>query len=155
MDSKAQDGYSLPNIRVDILHNIMIDVLWGEISVHIKKATDKAPFDLSVDIVKEMLNEGSSVLVAAFDGDEVIGVNVIEIITYRTKHVVLFIHLTAGIRMKEWMHEALGIAHLIAKKYNCDEIRGAACRGGWSELLKRDNSQEWYELHQIIGCKIK
>ena len=79
-------------------------------------------------------------------------VNILETSVFETGHKALFIPITGGDRMDEWLDRFMDLAHDYARKLGCDELRGMACRKGWLRALK---DHDWYELHTVIGCKVK
>ena len=119
---------------------------------HIEKVINKAPLDLSLDSLKKDLYSGTSMLITISDKDEVIAVNIVSADEMPTGHRVLWIPVTGGDRMDEWLERFLSLAHQIARDLNCQELRGIPCRTGWMRILKKQN---WYPIHEIIGCKVE
>lgn len=91
-------------------------------------------------------------MVTISDGADVIAVNILNTHIFPTGHRVLYIPITGGERMNEWLDDFMDLAHKIAISFNCVEIRGMSCRKGWLKALKKHN---WYSLHEVIGCKVK
>lgn len=118
----------------------------------LQKAIDKAPNDLSLESVKQDLLSGNSMMVTISDGEDIVAVNTLTVSTYPTGHKVLYIPITGGERMDEWLDRFMELVHAVARDYECDEIRGMACRKGWLRALK---DHDWYDIHMIIGCKVK
>lgn len=143
------------DIIVTAVPATMVDLIWDKVAPHLRKAIAKAPNDLSLANFKAKLMEGSTVAIIASEDQDVLGINIVEVVEYSTGHKVLYISVTAGERMSEWMDKALGLAHAIARDFKCVELRGSACRKGWMKMLDGCDDQDWYNIHEVIGCKVK
>ena len=129
----------------------LLDHIFPKCIVHLEKVIKKAPDDLCIEGIKKDLYNGDSLLVIVSDMSEVVAVNVCTATTYDTGHKVMFIPITGGERMEEWLDDFMNIAQALAKDFQCHEIRGMACRKGWLKVLEKHN---WYPIHTVIGCKV-
>lgn len=120
----------------------------------LERVINKAPNDINLETIKKNLLNGNQMLVTISDGADVIAVNVLEKAVYATGHTVLYIPITGGDRMDEWLVRFLDIANAIALDLDCEEMRGNACRAGWLKALNKTD-YEWYGVHEVIGCKVK
>lgn len=64
---------------------------------------------------------------------------------------MLYIPITAGSDLDEWMDEFLEIAAAVARDYECVELRGLAARQGWLKKLK---PYGWEEVFTTIRYRI-
>lgn len=130
----------------------LIDVIYPMIEYQINRVIDKAENDISSDTTKRRLKNGETMLIVINDEDEIIAVNILEVMEFETGHRALYIPITAGERMSEWLEDFLKMAMDIAKDLNCQELRGISCRPGWIKALK---SHGWYNINTVIGCKVE
>jgi hypothetical protein len=128
----------------------MIDLVWDRIEPLIQMAVDKAPDDITVEMVKKRLVRGDQGLVTISRGADIIAINTLDVKVFDTGIRVLFIPITAGTEMELWLERFLEIAVAIAKDYNCTELRGLAARGGWLRKLK---PLGWEEVFTTIRYK--
>lgn len=134
----------------------MIELIWSRCVPHLQRVVDRAPTDASLKSIKDGLLNGVTMLLIVTEGEEVIAATTLEKVTYSTGHKVLFFPAVGGDRMEEWSERFLEIINAIAVDLGCEEIRGAACRKGWLRSLQSaDKQKDWYELHTVIGCKVK
>lgn len=130
----------------------LVEFVYPKAVPHLERVIDKAPLDINLTSIKEKLLTGASMLVVILDGEEVIAVNILESSIFETGHKVLYIPITGGDRMDEWLDRFMSLAHAIARDLKCNEIRGMSCRKGWLKALK---DHDWYHVHEVIGCKVK
>jgi len=130
----------------------LIDHVWDKSVPHLEKVIKKSPSELSIETIKESIIKGDQMLVIISDGDEVIAVNVLEVITYATGLKVLCIPITGGTRMDEWLDRFLKLAGYIAQDMGCTELRGYAVRPGWLKKLK---SYGWEPVFTTIRCPVE
>lgn len=136
---------AVPVTLVQVIYPMCVD--------HIQKVVDKAPTDISVDTILDGLLSGDRMLVTISDGPEIIAVNVLQLEVMETGYRVLYIPITGGERMDEWLERFLSFAANVGRDLKCEELRGLACRKGWLRALNK-TEQEWYPIHEVIGCKI-
>jgi len=130
----------------------LINQVWGQVKPLLERVTEKAPDDVSVYAVRERLYAGSTVLVTISEGDTIVAINTLTVETLDSGMKVLFIPITAGDRMDEWLERFLDVARDIARDHGCEELRGLSVRKGWMRVLKEHG---WAESHVIIKCKVE
>jgi len=130
----------------------LVEHMFPKAMPHLERVIAKAPNDISLETIKAQLLKGNTMLVTISDGADVVAVNVLEKATYDTGHKVLYIPITGGDRMDEWLDRFMDLAHAIARDLGCAELRGMACRKGWLKALEK---HDWYHVHEVIGCKVK
>lgn len=130
----------------------LVEHMFPKAAPHLQRVVDKAPNDISLETIKANLMKGDTMLITISDGIDVVAVNVLQVHVMETGYRVLYIPITGGIRMEEWLDDFMEIAHALARDFKCDELRGMACRKGWLRAL---NDQGWYPIHEVIGCKVK
>lgn len=130
----------------------MIDLIWDRVEPLIKTVEEKAPDDISLEVVRERLLSGNNLLVTVSSGPEIIAVNVIDIKELDTGMKILYIPITAGTDMENWIREFLDIAKAIALDHGCDELRGMAVRDGWLKKLK---PYGWEPMFTTVRCKVE
>jgi len=130
----------------------LVEHMFPKCEKHLQKVVDKASTDISLETIKNDLLQGGHMLITISDGAEVVAVNVVTANQMPTGYRVLWIPITGGERMDEWLDDFMKLAQQLAVDQNCNEIRGMACRKGWLRALKE---HEWYPIHEVIGCKVK
>lgn len=130
----------------------LVNVVFPKAKPHLERVIARAPDEISLETIKAKLVSGNSMMVVVCDGDDVIAVNILEKTTFETGHAALFIPITGGERMDEWLDRFMNLAHAIARDLGCGELRGMACRKGWLKALEK---HDWYHVHEVIGCKVK
>ena len=113
-----------------------------------------APNDLNEPTLKYNLIRGKAVLSVVEDDDIVIAINIVHPVVLATGWKVMYVPITVGERMEEWLEDAMVLAHQTAKEHGCNEIRGMSIRKSWLRALKKNNSN-WYPIHEVIGCMVK
>lgn len=129
----------------------MVDLIWGRCEAHIQRVVDVAHGEITTESVKARLKAGNSVLVVISEGAEIIACNVVEVRVMDSGLRALYIPITGGDRMSEWMEDFLRVAKAIAKDFNCTELRGLAVRKGWMRVLEK---HDWETVHTVIKCEI-
>ena len=130
----------------------LIDVIYPMVEYQINRVIDRAQNDISSETIKKRLKSGETMMIIINDEDEIIAVNILEVTEFETGHRALYIPITAGERMSEWLDDFLKMAMDIAKDLKCNELRGISCRPGWIKALK---SHGWYNINTVIGCEVK
>lgn len=129
----------------------MIELIWDKVEPLIDMVKEKSPDDVSIEAVKEQLMLGNVLLVTISRGADVIAVNVLEVRDLDTGLKAMYIPITAGTEMENWMEPFLELATNIGKDFNCIELRGIAVRKGW---LRKLEPYGWEELFTTIRVKI-
>lgn len=140
------------SITIAMVPPSMVQFVWPKCLPYLNEVKKKAPDDICLDVTLNNAVNGHTLLVTVLDGDEVIAVNIMDVQTLETGVKVLYIPITGGTRMEEWMDEFLKMAHGIAKAHGCKELRGLAVRKGW---LRKLSSYGWKEHFVTIKCKVE
>jgi len=142
----------MSELGISLVPPTLIDVIYPMCEHYILKVIDRAENDISSDTTKKRLKAGETMLCVIYDDDEIIAVNILEVMEFETGHRALYIPITGGERMSEWLDDFLKLAMDIAKDLKCVELRGISCRPGWIRALK---SHGWYNINTVIGCKVE
>lgn len=142
----------MSNLIITPVAPALVNIVYPKAIPHLQRVVDKAPDEISIDTIKAKLLKGDAMMVVIVDGEDVIAVNILETSVFETGHKALFIPITGGDRMDEWLDRFMELAHAMARDLGCDELRGMACRKGWFRALEK---HDWYQLHTVIGCKVK
>ena len=130
----------------------LIDVVWPQCMEHIQRVVEKAHGEITLDSVKARLMTGNSLLITISKGVDIVACNVLEVRVMDSGLRALYIPITGGNDLDQWMPRFLEVAKAIAKDYQCTELRGLAVRKGWMRVLK---SHGWEEVHTVIKCNIE
>lgn len=129
------------------VHANMIELIWDKVVPHLDRVIERAADDLTRDAVKGRLLAGHNLLVAITENDAIIAINILNVDVLDTGKKVLFISITGGDRLDEWMAPFLTEADNIARSLGCFEVRGSAVRKGW---LRKVESYNWSESFTVI-----
>ena len=151
MSAQVKELFNEEPLVVSAVPYTMIDLIWDRVEPLIRSVEALAPEDISTPLVKDNLRLGRNLLVCISRGSEVIAVNVLDVRTMDSGIKVLYIPITAGDCMDEWLDNFLDVAKAIAKDYGCTELRGLAVRKGW---IKKLESYGWEEMFTTIRCKL-
>lgn len=130
----------------------LIDVVWPQCVEHINRVVEKAPEELSLDDIYRRLIVGETLLVTISDKSDIIAVNILERRYLGNGLSALYIPITGGTRMAEWMVDFLDVAKAIAKDLGCKQLRGLAVRKGWMKKLK---PMGWQVAYEVIKCDVE
>lgn len=129
----------------------MLGIVWPLAAPHIERVIQKAPDEITMDALYKRVTSSNSLLVVICDGKDVIAANILEVRTFDTGIRSLYIPITGGDRLNEWMVDFLTVCKAIAKDYKCTQLRGLAVRKGWMRKLE---PLGWEEVHTVIKCEI-
>ena len=149
MDLPAVDDSKL---IIDVIPTDMVWAVWASCIPHIKKVVHESKGMVSMGVTLSKLASGVAVLVVVKDGADVVACNVVEPRVLGDGTRALYISITGGSRMSEWMDAADDAFHNIAKVLNCTELRGMSIRDGWMRVLKK---RGWEEVYTEVRCKIE
>ena len=129
----------------------MIEVVWSQVEPLLFRVVDRNPDDICPHVTKQKLLAGDTLLISISDGAEIVAINILEVQELDTGLRVLYIPITAGTRMREWLEPFLAVAKRIAKDYKCVELRGMSVRKGWLNTLGKHG---WESAYETIKCKV-
>lgn len=130
----------------------LVDVVWPQCIKHVQRVVDRAHGDITLESVKAKLMSGNALLITISKGSEIIAVNTMEVRTMDSGEKIMFIPITGGEGLNEWMPRFLDVAKAIAKDYGCSKLRGMSVRPAWERVLKPHG---WKNVHMIIECNIE
>lgn len=116
------------------IHASLVNEVWDEAAPLINKALLRASGRFELEDVKEALLEQQMSLVLAFDGGQIIGAIVAEVIDYPRCRAMRVI-FCGGERYMEYRDELIDVLDAGARNAGCSliEIEG---RPGWEKYLK-------------------
>lgn len=129
--------------------------VWEEVVPHIQRVVGASKGEVSMHSTLAKLATGTDLLVVIrdpSDSDEIVACNVLSTRTTESGVKLLYIRVTAGTRLVEWLQDFLALSKELAKKFNCTELRGMSVREGWMEVLAKEG---WEEVYTEIKCKIE
>ena len=139
-------------LRIGAVSSHLVDIVWDQVVPHLERVVKVAHGEITLDSVKDQLIKGDALLITISDGPDIIAVNTLEVRNLSSGLKVLYIPITGGDRMDEWMDEFLKVAQAVAKDFNCTRLRGLAVRKGWMRVLKQ---HDWHEVHTVIECNLE
>ena len=120
--------------------------VWGDISRHIKKATDYTYGRYEeIDVLHGCVTNKFHLWVVYDDGPEYIGAAITEVLTYPRKKALSVVFLS-GDNFAEWMPEIDKKFVEFAKVLECDFVE-ACGRAGWERNVKKLG---WLKRFSII-----
>ena len=120
--------------------------VWGDISRHIKKATDY-PYGRyeEIDVLHGCVTNKFHLWIVYSDGPEYIGAAITEVLDYPRKKALSVVFLS-GDNFSEWMPEIDKKFVEFAKVLDCDFVE-ACGRAGWERKVKKLG---WLKRFSII-----
>jgi hypothetical protein len=137
--------------RFEILHPLTVIQKWDEIKPHIDRVVEASKDELCIDVIKDKLLNGRSIIVAVFEDNIILAVTTAEVVIYDSGLRSLLVPIFGGDGLFDWGAEWLEVFKKIATELNCSEIRGLAVRGGWMRVLK---DYGFSENHVVITMPI-
>ena len=139
------DAYQFTMVPIPLIPHI-----WDKVEPLIQNVVEKAPDDLTVDNCLDSLLSFNSILVTVTKGNDLVAINTLRIQTLESGTKALYIPITSGTNLDEWMPEFLELAKSVGRDHGCSELRGLASRKGWMSKLK---PYGWEEVFTTIRCK--
>ena len=139
-------------MNISLIPKNLVDVVWPQCEPLVAEVVKRVPDDIDISRTKDMLDTGEAMLIVISDGTEIVAINTLIVETLESGKRVLYIPITSGGRMAEWLDDFLELAKNIARELNCFELRGLSIRNAWLRKLK---SYGWEESHVIIKCKVE
>lgn len=129
----------------------LIDVVWPNIVDMVREVVKRAHGEITEESVYNKLLSGNTLLITISDGPDIIAINTVEVRTFETGLKALYIPITSGSHLDDWMPDFLEAAKGIARDFGCTELRGIAVRPGWLKKLKKEG---WEPVHTVIKCDV-
>ncbi len=123
-------------IQVSMVPPQYVDTCWKTIEPYMEKAAKYTYGRYTSDDIYDSLKEYDHHLWVAFNGSEIKGAVVTNIITY-PRRKVLCMSFCGGVELKEWKDPMLDLLKRFAKDSGCDGIEATA-RRGWAKVFEND-----------------
>jgi len=146
------DTNSMSNITIAAVPQTLIEVIWDRVEELLQRVVNVSHGELTLELIKKNLIKGDYLLITIAKGKDIIAVNILEIRTFQSGIKALYIPITGGDDLDEWMPRFLELAEGIARDYRCTEMRGLAVRAGWLRKLK---PYGWEPVHTVIRCPVE
>jgi len=142
----------MSDLTITVVPTLLVQPLWRQVEDILQRVVDVGHGEISTDSIRAKLVKGDSLMVIIADGETIIAVNTLEVRVLESGLRILYIPITGGDRLNEWMKDFLILAKNIARDYNCTRLRGLAVRKGWMRVLKQ---HDWHTVHEVIECEVK
>ena len=113
----------------------LIDYVWKDAAPILQRVVDCSHGELTLDAIKRKSKSGETLLVLILKGDEVVAVNTADIVEFDSGLRVMYIPITGGDYIDEWLFDSLEVGKALARDHNCTELRGLSVRKGWLRKL--------------------
>jgi len=113
----------------------LIDYVWKDVEVILQRVVDCSHGELTIEHIKRKCKSGDMLLVAILKGDVIVAVNTADVVEFDSGLRVMYIPITGGDFIDEWLFDSLEVAKALARDYNCTELRGLSVRKGWLRKL--------------------
>ena len=143
-------------VYINLIPPTLLDFVWDEVEPLLTKVIDLAPDELTIESVRDRLYKGLDTLIIITEDNKIIALNTLQVRTLDSGKNVLYIPITSGERMEEWLDTFLEIAEQIARSSNCESLRGISCRGNtkgdaWVRRLnKGKTNNKWKHVQSVI-----
>ena len=135
------------NITIHLIHPEEIDLIWGKVALLLEKCAREAPDVETASDYQGLLLSGYSALFVALDELEVVGVALIQRMTYANTRICR-IRATAGERVPEWIEAMQEAVYNWAVLNDCQQIQ-AIDRICWKQFYKNDG----WSMDKILYSK--
>lgn len=123
------------------------DAVWPLISDYMKGAADYTYGRFTVDDIKNGLHTSPQQLWIAYEGEQVYGAVVTEIVTY-PQIKALVMHFTGGKDLPKWKAQMLELLQSFGKDNGCDIIESYG-RAGWAKVFKDDGFVSRFMFYEL------
>ena len=131
----------------------MVDFLWNQIEPHLVKVVELAHNEITLESTKKKIKNGDTLLIMVLKDQDIIAVNTLEVRNFESGLKCQYIPCVGGEDFDGWVHQFFEYCKMIAKEFNCTEIRGCAVRKGWLRKLSQ-LGYEWTDLSTIIKYEV-
>lgn len=128
----------------------MIPAIWTHCEPNLQKAVGESNGELTIEGVLETLLSGAGILIAMYNGGEIVANAMIEKRIFKSGLATLNITLVGGTMIEEWADDFIDIMDKIAAEQGCSEVRGMG-RKGWARYLK---SKGYKHAHTVMIRKL-
>jgi hypothetical protein len=130
----------------------LVAIIWPTLEPILDRVIAVSNRELTSAGIKRRAISGETLIVAVCRNDVVVAVNVLDVVQFDSGLRAMYIPITGGDFMDEWLEDSLVVAKAIAKDLNCTELRGLASRNGWLRRLKKEG---WESITTIIKCDVE
>lgn len=124
-----------------------VDSVWPSVEQYLKGAADYTYGRFTVEDIKEKLYTAPQQLWIAYEGLDIYGVVVTEIVQY-PQMATLVMHFTGGINLPKWKKEMLEMLQRFAKDHGCSVIESYG-RRGWEKVFKNDGFKTRFMFYEL------
>ena len=128
-----------------------LNKVWYKCEPLILMAASKAPDDINLDRIKSEIEAKRTILITISNETDIIALHTLDVRTLDSGIKALYIPITAGTRMSEWIDEFLVIVENLALDLDCGLIRGGSPRQGWLRKLK---PYGWNPVYTIFEKRV-
>jgi hypothetical protein len=114
----------------------LLGKLWPKIQPLFDQVVEVSHNTLNTNVMRNRIYNGSNILLAVCDGDDVIAILTVNFYTNDNGMRVLEVPAISGARMEEWAEDAIGLLLQLKEQHACDSIVGLG-RPGWQKYLKK------------------
>ncbi len=132
---------------------IMIPVIWPQVEHFIQKVVNVSSGELSMESAYESMTQGKCVTIAIIKGNEIVGINTVEIFTFNSGLKALYVPIIGGKEIDKWGIEFFNLCKDYAKQVGCTELRGLAARAGWMRKLA-SHDLKWKKCYEVIKYEL-
>lgn len=123
------------------------DAVWPLIHDYMKGAADYTYGRFTVEDIKNGIHNNPQQLWIAYEGEEVYGAVVTEIITY-PQIKALVMHFTGGKDLPKWKTPMLKLLQTFGKEHGCNIIESYG-RAGWAKVFKDDGFESRFMFYEL------
>ena len=124
----------------------LIDYLWSDIEPILQRVVDCSHGELTCDAVKAKCKAGHTLMVCILKDTEMVAINTADIVEFDSGLRVMYIPITGGDYIDDWLFDSLEVGKALARDHNCTELRGLSVRKGWLRKLPTG----WEKITDVI-----
>jgi hypothetical protein len=113
----------------------LIDYMWKDVEPILQRVVDCSHGELTCEAVKRKAKAGTTLVVAILRDNEVVAINTADIVDFDSGLRVMYIPITGGDYIDEWLFDSLEVGKALARDHGCTELRGLSVRKGWLRKL--------------------
>jgi hypothetical protein len=130
----------------------LVRPMWPILEPILTRVIEVSNGELTAEGILRRAVKGETLVIAICKNGVVVAVNVCDVVQFDSGLRAMYIPITGGDFMEEWLDDSLEVAKALAKDLNCRELRGLASRNGWLRRLKQNG---WEPITTIIKCNVE
>jgi hypothetical protein len=134
-------------IHVSLVPKEHIADIWGDINEYMQGAADYTYGRFSVEDIREGAETQDQQLWIAFEGVDVYGAVITEVVTYPRKKALLM-HFTGGKQLSKWKPQMLAVLQRFARDNDCSIIESYG-RIGWAKVFENDGFKSKFMFYEL------